>query len=383
MMITRPVDSAQVAAIVALEDPVVRNLWITHAYHEWGVALAGLMGGDDGSWCAFGTWASKSAGQTIRGDELPGALRQAIAHSEELDRAVRRAGRLTRVLGWMNIVDRFESGHLMKVADGVADEISGRIAEGNLLVFAELGPILAGLVDAFEASPRPAAGDRDAVIEPLLAAHVPSEVDPALLRQALTAWWGAIFDTDPDARCQNVLEGNIAAVLHEQQRLQPAIAGALDAAMKDGFVHILHDVIEVAAFNRTVHALLDRALAPLTAELERHWHAVATDELMLLTTSDEALRLGRDLPALAGVAFPPELVELADPGITGLWAAWNRARPDLRGSGAKDWTVLEQRMNYIVNLFRSRQRHPRLLDAPYSDAQLAVMGAGRVPPGPL
>ncbi len=383
MTITRPVTSAQVGAIAALEDPVVRNLWITHAYHEWGVALAGLMGGDDVSWCAFGTWASKTAGQTIRGDELPGALREAIAHSEELDRAIRRAGRATRIFGWFNLVDDVETTHLMEVADRVSDEISGHIAEGNLLVFAELGPILAGLIEAFEATPRPAAGDGEAVIGPLLWAHVPAGVDPALLHQALTAWWAAIFATTPGARSQNVLEGNIAAVLHEQQRLQPAIAAALDAAVTDGFIHVLHDVIKVARFPRAVHAVLDRLLAPLTAELERHWHEVTTAELTVLTTADETLHLGRDLPVLGGVAFPSPLDELDDAELVALWAAWNHARPDLGGTRARDWTVLEQRMTYIVNLFRSRQRHTRLLDPPYTDAQLEVMAQGQVPPKPL
>jgi hypothetical protein len=40
-------------------------------------------------------------------------------------------------------------------------------------------------------------------------------------------------------------------------------------------------------------------------------------------------------------------------------------------------------MNYIVNLFRSRQQHRALLDPPYSEAQLAAMAQGRLPEEPL
>jgi hypothetical protein len=45
--------------------------------------------------------------------------------------------------------------------------------------------------------------------------------------------------------------------------------------------------------------------------------------------------------------------------------------------------VLEERMNFIVNLFRSRQRDPSLFDAPFSEAQLAELSEGRLPSGPL
>ena len=110
---------------------------------------------------------------------------------------------------------------------------------------------------------------------------------------------------------------------------------------------------------------------------------MVTEELTTLVTPDETLRLGRDLPALDQVAFPTSLATLAVPSPDDLWTAWNRAQPDLRGSGADDWSLLDQRMNYIVNLFRSRQQHVALLAAPYTEAQLAAMAQGRLPQQPL
>ena len=40
-------------------------------------------------------------------------------------------------------------------------------------------------------------------------------------------------------------------------------------------------------------------------------------------------------------------------------------------------------MNFIVNLFRSRQNDATLFDPPFSAPQLAVLAQGQLPPGPL
>ena len=40
-------------------------------------------------------------------------------------------------------------------------------------------------------------------------------------------------------------------------------------------------------------------------------------------------------------------------------------------------------MNFIVNLFRSRQQDATLFEPPFSPAQLAVLHQGQLPPGPL
>jgi hypothetical protein len=40
-------------------------------------------------------------------------------------------------------------------------------------------------------------------------------------------------------------------------------------------------------------------------------------------------------------------------------------------------------MNYIVDLFRSRQDDPNLFAPPFSEAQRAMITSGRIPSGPL
>ena len=61
----------EVAEIVAIADPVVRNVAITACYRDLALAVAEIVGRIDVNWLAFGAWASGSAGRVIRGDGLP------------------------------------------------------------------------------------------------------------------------------------------------------------------------------------------------------------------------------------------------------------------------------------------------------------------------
>jgi hypothetical protein len=49
--------------------------------------------------------------------------------------------------------------------------------------------------------------------------------------------------------------------------------------------------------------------------------------------------------------------------------------------GAHDWSVLHQRMHYILHLFRSWHEHPELASQPYTASQLASINAGVIPEG--
>ena len=49
-------------------DASVRNLLITQRYHDLSRCLRETIGGDDANWSTFATWASKTAGDSIRGD---------------------------------------------------------------------------------------------------------------------------------------------------------------------------------------------------------------------------------------------------------------------------------------------------------------------------
>lgn len=51
----------------------------------------------------------------------------------------------------------------------------------------------------------------------------------------------------------------------------------------------------------------------------------------------------------------------------------------LTGSAADNWARLEDRMRFILDMFRSHQQSYSLFNAPFEAAQTAEIGAGLVP----
>jgi hypothetical protein len=62
-VIPEPLDADGVRAVVAIPDPILRNLWITQSYFDLGERLQRAVGGLDRTWCGFAVWASDTAGQ--------------------------------------------------------------------------------------------------------------------------------------------------------------------------------------------------------------------------------------------------------------------------------------------------------------------------------
>ena len=110
---------------------------------------------------------------------------------------------------------------------------------------------------------------------------------------------------------------------------------------------------------------------------------------MTLRVPGAELRLADDVPPGAdGRLFPIDLDDLAgppvaDPDAAAVFGGWDRTHGSGRHDGARDWADLQERMSYIVNLFRSRQQDDSLADAPFAAAQVEAMRAGRIPPPPL
>ncbi|MCC6555072.1 MAG: hypothetical protein IT372_19055 [Polyangiaceae bacterium] len=315
---------SEIAAILATSDPVLRNLRITQTYHELTLALADHLGRDDLNWCAYATWASKSAGRFIRGEPLDVLPRRALS----------AGGRLAP---WL--------------ADLAAGVRAGA-TEGNLMVFAELAPFYAALVELLRATPRP----DHARIDALLGRFARGPVERGgqdMLRRAFAAYLEIAALPRCKARAERMLLANALVGYHEQTRLQGPIERALGAPL-------------------------------LAARLGRVVRAASTRWLMALELPGETVRLGEDVHAPGGdPMFPDELRAIDDRELCALLYRLDRTPNTTAGSAAGDWADLGDRMNFIVDLFRSRQRDARLYRAPFSPAQLAAIRAGRVPPGPL
>jgi hypothetical protein len=129
-------------------------------------------------------------------------------------------------------------------------------------------------------------------------------------------------------------------------------------------------------------------LSDLTDVVQDLWERVATRYMMTLALPGGAtLPLGRNIPKTAASPdyLPPAVQNITAPDqLLALLVEYDRARGSSDvGSASVDWRVLGDRMNFIVNLFRSRQQDLELLEPPFTDAQRAELEAGRMPAASL
>ncbi len=172
------------------------------------------------------------------------------------------------------------------------------------------------------------------------------------------------------------------AVAHEQQRLQPKIDDALSAAVTDTIKKvILEDVVHHVPTGEA-RRLLDGATDEVCQAMDKAWDTALTETIMQLATKTETFDLRENVPPLPGGMFPPELKILTGTDAAGTLEAWDRTGGTGAPSGAHDWADLHDRMNFIVNLFRSRQREAALFEQPFTDDQMAALDRGEKPEGP-
>jgi hypothetical protein len=383
-----------IADIVGMgeDEAVVRNLLITQRYHDLSRALADTIDGGNVNWSTFATWASKTAGQSIRNEEVPPFVVEVVSDAE--DDVMHPFGKIESEIQRVIATTGFHVSFLLAPIEDTLKTVSTSISAGNLKVFRELAPQFERFVQSFRGDTAPTQGKLDDWLQPL--SKDPTTADgpgQALLRDAFTAYVAAIRATDPVVKARLVLLGNCLIGLHEQTRLQPQIEGAMDAPIDDILKRHLHASLGVGAgsdagvFGRLVSAI-EQPLLHLTDIVEDIWERVATRFLMSLALPGGAsLPLGRNIPkeAAARPYLPVALQNITEPvDLVKLLAAYDRARGATNiGSASVDWRALEDRMNFIVNLFRSRQQDEELWGQPFSDEQRANIEARTVPPADL
>jgi len=365
----------EIEAIGACPQPVLRNLRITHAYHRLSLAVTDAVG-PGANWCTFATWASRQAGQTIRGDDLGRGLEQAFAESDVVPVIVGRLRDLRRALG-----AHIESDAVSKaVRDACAPflivaRVSDAVARGNKKVFEEIGREFARFLAI-------GPGAIDAVCEGLRPGDPPD--GQRLLAAAFRGYHRARPLVDPRQRAERMLLANLQIGLHEQTRLDPEIGEALNTCVPDpqALRQRLLDVLvppSDRARMRVKRTVADRVLAPVIERIRGLVRAVITAELMTLALPAGVLRLGRDVTG----QFPESLLRLTDPELTAFLTAIDPTPDTPRGSGTEDWATLLDRMHFIADLFRTRHEDPTLHRPPFTPAQLRAMEDGRTPEGDL
>jgi hypothetical protein len=368
--------SQSVDDIAAESDPVLRNLLITQRYHELAVQLRDAGIGEDATWCAFAVWASKTAGATIRGEVLPERARQAILDSADVQDVLEKFNH--GMAGWA--VKHLSQDHLGRAIEAVSADVASAIADGNVLVFAELAPVYTALLAAHGSSDPPNLRSTTDAFAPT-ESELAKAADMSPVATAFGAYRDALF-SPPDGAAM-ILQANVLAVAHEQQRLQPAIQRALNAAISDTLQKVIQDHVVRHVPTPEARAVLDKVTVDLCHVMDSAWDTALTESIMQLVTANETLDLRRDVPPLKDQMFPAALADLAGTDAATAVGAWDKTKGTGTPSGARDWADLPQRMNFIVNLFRSRQHDPDLFSPPFTPAQQADLAQRQIPPGPL
>lgn len=383
---TKPPDVSEVEQITRLTDPVVRNLRITDCYHQLSTAMAGRTG-PGANWCTFATWASRQAGQTIRGEDFVQQLERSVKLPVKVLHPIQSLWRALLRRGIFRPETRL--GRMVREIHSPFDAFeraSDAVARGNRKVFEEIGWHFARYLNQCPADAAPQSEEFQRFLTELRPGDPPE--GQSYLRQAFTHYQAQRFQSHAGARAQLVFLANLEIGLHEQTRLQPEIREAMDSAAstaEDLGARSLAVLFPGSAgwwsVARTpLAALLDRLARSFSRFAQGVSRQVVTDCLMVLgLPGGAAIHLGQNLDT----PFPETLSNLDNADAVRLLERFEPppSKPD--DCGAKDWSELPQRMHYIVHLFRAFHERADLHRPPFTPEQVRLIQNGVVPDGDL
>lgn len=366
---------ADLERIACLQDPVLRNLLITQRYHDLSFELTRVLGPRDANWSTFACWASRTAGISIRMQEIPEEFSAVLQIETRLEA---KAEELCAKLGFVGrlLIPRQNPFDL---ARAIIVEVATQIAEGNLKVYAELAPLFARFASEFSS---PDSRTRERLDEFFKDFKRGRAADGGQddLKKAFDAYLQAAEAEDENTKAQLILYGNVMIGLHEQTRLQQNIAGGIDAM----FSNQVYDKFFAGStwiFRDLVKWVVVKIMRLAEREFMDDWQRFATRFMMRLSTPDgHEIPLGEDLP---GGEFPPELTTLTLADLVAFLSEYDKDLATTKGSKAVNWVLLNDRMRFIGELFRVKQRNSKWFEPPFTEAQRLAFEAGQLPDGPL
>jgi hypothetical protein len=249
----------RIARVIAMDDASIRrNLLITQSYHDLSAALARPLGAENANWCTFATWASRTAGRFIREEEIPRLFHRLLGRAESVQLPLARANS-TLVQVRHDTLVRDDS--LLDVVRDVVHDVATLVTAGNLAVYSELAPVFSRAVDALASSDATALDALAATLKPGLS----ERGGQSMLRSALHHYAAARAEPDVRRKAALMLLANGQVGLHEQIRLQPFIAGSIDAPIHEALYAMLEESGEGLAPREAhvVHAIVSRLLHPV------------------------------------------------------------------------------------------------------------------------
>ena len=352
--------TAEVRAIASIENPIVRNLRITESYARISLAMRQRTG-PGANWCTFASWASRQAGCTIRGEDFFDRLADRVRPGWTVQHPVRSLWRTLLRRGLLFPGTRL--GRIVRAINSPFDAFeraSESVGRGNLKVFEEIAYEFARFLE--ECPPQASVNSPAfvAFVRDLRPGSAPAGQD--LLRSAFTRYQLSRTAATPELAAQMMLMANLEIGLHEQTRLQPEIQQAMEA---------VPDTLQSFRERLLIH--IGSGLRSFARQITRE---IISEHMMVLRLPVGVLAMGSHLDAPVPVCYSN--IEYSD-----LRALLDRFESDCNNCGAEDWSDLDQRMHYILHLFRAFAMEDRLFDAPFTTEQVRHMQAGRVPDGVL
>lgn len=324
---------------IAEPDPAESNVLITRCHFELSAALRQVLGVEVGAnFHSWAVWGSRKAGVTIRQEDLDDARRDGTVVGGIVGFLVGLA------LGWALAGYSWWLIPAIGLLGLACGALAGRaiitrsrrlaarlILEGNRTVLADIGLQTARFIEAFHDQKH----EDSARLEALLAEMRPGRTEEGgqqLLRDAFRHYYRARYLPVMKQRQESAYLANCLAVLHEHIRLEPYIKGAMPWIVR----------------------------------------RCATKRLMQFDIGPVKLRVSHEVPSVSGLPFPGPLQSLDNEelvsflnGSTGI---------DLGGTApvataASDWTRIDERMRYVVNLFRAMHLEPQVFEHPYQPSE--------------
>jgi hypothetical protein len=372
---------ADLKRIAAMEDGALRNLFITQRYQDISDTTKTVLGSENLNWCTYACWASKTAGESIRGEELPDVVEAILKHEGIIEKSV------SRIRGWLGFSKAGEDLPIFDDVRSVLKGVSTEIAFGNLKVYAEIAPLFSRFaVELGQSTDAPSGLNEEAWenFASILRPGKPDEYDGQdYLKAGFREYYEARFVADASQRAQKIFYANVLVGLHEQTRLQSAIKNAMAVPAIEGFDQILFK----EATNHSPGVRPDVVAAKVRKIPDRVklfvidiWEHIATRVAMeLVLPQGGSVDLSRDVPPVGRKMYPGTLVSLDYPPLLALAGKYVENLASTEGSGAKDWSELKQRMNFIFHLFRANAQNIQLYAQPFLETQRADFNEGRMP----
>ena len=366
------ISAEEIDLILNQKNLLVRNLQITLGYHKVARMLRGFSSTENVNWFGFGVFASKTAGQAIRHELLPGPLKSAM---------IRAAGYDNTLVYFHNVLES-SSDPVAQNTDSLLVEILTRVSlllsKGNLMIFQEVAKPYVDLVNTFGHDWQPNETKFQAFVDRHFIPGHFEDGGQEWLIESCACFYQARFTTDAKKKAELILMGNLLLGYHEQSRLQPIIEKS---------IAVPFDVL-------TEGMLPDDDLKPLSRRGKMAQRAIGLSRQMILRSitrmwmayslPTRSLRVGKDLVAPTGMTnFPRHLIIIENPRCQELVLTFDNDLNTLAGSAAGNWGNLMDRMNFLVTFFRSYQHYQLLYNKPFLDSQIAMIEAGYFPHGPL